>query len=209
MTRNKNSVPLFSVKYDCLKNSFSPSTIIEWNLDSNIRDSEGLEIFNKRILAFIRPSANSTFHCHCLDGLKLIAKLKLGLSHLRFHKSKHNFQDKLNLICSCVTVETTTLCLLHCPNFSKNERLTLFNKLQSIDKNILSKHDSKISKALLFGDDSFNDVTNTSVLTASIEYKLSTKRFDIPLYQNWHLSICLYGAYFSFLSKNCPYIYVI
>ena len=73
--------------------------------------------------------------------------------------------------------------LLHCPDFS-NERLTLFNKLQSIYENILSKDESKISKVLLFGDDSFNDVKNASVFTASIEYIHSTKRFDVPLYQN-------------------------
>ena len=73
--------------------------------------------------------------------------------------------------------------LLHCPDFS-NERLTLFNKLQSIYENILSKDESKISKVLLFGDDSFNDIKNASVFTASIEYILSTKRFDVPLYQN-------------------------
>ena len=80
-------------------------------------------------------------------------------------------------------METTIHYLLHCLNFS-NERLTLFNKLQSTDGNILSKDDFRISKALLFGDDSFNDVKNSSVLTSSIEYTLSTKRFDGPLYQN-------------------------
>ena len=80
-------------------------------------------------------------------------------------------------------METTIHYLLHCLNFS-NERLTLFNKLQSTDGNILSKDDFRISKALLFGDDSFNDVKNSSVLTSSIEYTLSTKRFDVPLYQN-------------------------
>ena len=80
-------------------------------------------------------------------------------------------------------METTIRYLLHCPNFS-NERLTLFSKLQSTDGNILSKDDSRISKALLFGDDSFNDVKNYSVLTSSIEYTLSTKRFDVLLYQN-------------------------
>ena len=80
-------------------------------------------------------------------------------------------------------METTIHYLLHCLNFS-NERLTLFNKLQSTDGNILSKEDFRISKALLFGDDSFNDVKNSSVLTSSIEYTLSTKRFDVPLYQN-------------------------
>ena len=80
-------------------------------------------------------------------------------------------------------METTIHYLLHCLNFS-NERLTLFNKLQSTDGNILSKDDFRISKALLFGDDSFNDVKNSFVLTSSIEYTLSTKRFDVPLYQN-------------------------
>ena len=134
-------------------------------------------------MPFIRPSANSTFHCHCPEGLKLITRLMLDLSHLRFYKFKHNFQDTLNPICCCGTVETTIHYLFHCPNFS-NERLTLFNKLQSIDENILSKGDSNISKLLLSGDDSFNDVKYTSVLTASVEYILSTKRFDVPLYQN-------------------------
>ena len=133
MTRNKNSIPLFNVKHDYFKNSFFPSTIIEWNnLDSNIRNSESLVIFKKHILAFIRPSANNTLHCHCPDGLKLITRLRLGLSLLRFHKFKHSFQDTLNPTCCCGTVKTTIHYLLHCPNFS-NERLTLFNKLQSID----------------------------------------------------------------------------
>ena len=103
--------------------------MIEWsNLDSNMRNSESLAIFKKRILAFKRPSAYNTFHFHCLDGLKLIARLRLGLSHLRFHKFKPNFQNTLNPICSRGTVEATIHYLLHCPNFS-NERLTLFNKL--------------------------------------------------------------------------------
>ena len=49
---------------------------------------------------------------------------------------------------------------------------------------------------LLFGDDSFSDIKNTFVLTASIEYILSRQRFDVSLYQNWHLSICVYAVYF-------------
>ena len=42
--------------------------------------------------------------------------------------------------------------LLHCLIFS-DEKLTPFNKLQSINQNILSKDDSNISKVLSFGDD--------------------------------------------------------
>ena len=59
-----------------------------------------------------------------------------------------------------------------------------FDKLQSIDANILGKDGSNISKWLLYGDHSFNDEKNTSILTASIEYIISTKRFDPLLFQN-------------------------
>ena len=92
MTRHKNSVPLFNVKHDYFKNSFFPSTVIEWNkIHFNITNSESLALFKKRILAFIKPSANSTFQYHNPKDLKLITRLRLGLSHLRFHKFKHNF----------------------------------------------------------------------------------------------------------------------
>ena len=36
--------------------------------------------------------------CHNAKGLKLITSLWLGLSHLRFHKYMHSFQDTLNPI---------------------------------------------------------------------------------------------------------------
>ena len=82
------------------KNSFFPSIIIEWNkLDFNIRYSEGLALF-------IRPSANSTFHCHNPNGLKPITELRLEFIHLRIHKFKHSFQDTSNSICNRGTIKT-------------------------------------------------------------------------------------------------------
>ena len=129
MTRHKNGVPLFNVKHDYFKNSLFPSTVIEWNkLDSSIRNSESLALFKTRILVFIRPSTNNTFQCYNPKSLKLITRLQLGLSHHRFHKFKHSFQDTLNPICNCGTVETTVHYLFHCPNIS-NERPTFFYKL--------------------------------------------------------------------------------
>ena len=73
--------------------------------------------------------------------------------------------------------------VIHFPDFS-NERLIFFKKLRSIDASILSNDDPNISKVLLYGNHSFNDEENTSILTASIEYIISTKRFDAPLFQN-------------------------
>ena len=44
MTRHK-TVFLFNVKHDYFKNSFFPSTVIEWNkLDPNIRNSDSLAL---------------------------------------------------------------------------------------------------------------------------------------------------------------------
>ena len=140
-------------------------------------------------------------------GLKLIIRLRLGLSHLRFHKFKHNFEDTLNPICNCGNVEKTVHYPLYYPNFS-NERLTLFNKFQSIDENILHEDDSNISKVLLFGEDSFDDVKSPSVLSASTDYVIATKHFDVPLYQNWHLSICLYAVYFG-SCQEIPLIFML
>ena len=61
-TRNALNIPHINVKHQFFKNSYFPSTITEWNkLDSNIRNSETLNIFKSKILKFIRPTANSIF----------------------------------------------------------------------------------------------------------------------------------------------------
>ena len=92
------------------KNSFFPSTISEWNnLDCKIRNSGSLSIFKKNLLNFIRPSANSIFNIHNPYGIKLLTRLRLGLSHLCDHKFRYCFQDTLNPLCDCGNdTETTT-----------------------------------------------------------------------------------------------------
>ena len=90
-----------------------------------IRNSEIFSAFKKSILKFIRASSNSIFNCHSSKGIKLITKLRLGLSHLREHKFRLNFQDTLNPICRCgENIETTIYCLLHYPNYLDEWRTT-------------------------------------------------------------------------------------
>ena len=60
VTRNIHNIPFFKIRHTFLKNSFFPSTIIQWNkLDHNITNSSSFNIFRKSILNFIRPSPNS------------------------------------------------------------------------------------------------------------------------------------------------------
>ena len=140
------------------RNSLSPSAVIEWNkLDLNIRNLESLNIFKKMLLKFICPSGSSVFNCHNLRGVKLLTRLRLGLSHLREHKFKHGFQDSLNPICSCGNdIETLAHFLLHCPHYS-NERSTFLNTVRNINRSIFDKNDLQITETLLYDDSSLDD----------------------------------------------------
>ena len=50
---------------------------------------------------FITPSPNNVFNCYNSKGIKYLARLSLGLSHLREHNFKQGLQDTLNSFCSC------------------------------------------------------------------------------------------------------------
>ena len=76
-------------------------------------------------------------------------RLRLGLSHLRYHKFRRNFQDCINLLYACgLEIETATHFLLYCPLFQSARQSLLIN-IKNIDENILKKHDELITKTLL------------------------------------------------------------
>ena len=82
-TRHSNSIPAIHTRHKYFKNSFFPSTVCEWNnLDCKIKNSGSLSLFKKNLLNFIRPCVNSIFNVHNPNGIKLLTRLWLGLSHL-------------------------------------------------------------------------------------------------------------------------------
>ena len=86
-------------------------------LDNNIRNSESVSAFKKQILKFIRPSPNSTLDGYNPYGIKLLTRLRVGLSHLREHKFRHIFQDSLDPFFHCGPhIETTIHFFLHRSN---------------------------------------------------------------------------------------------
>ena len=140
-------------------------------------------LFHKFIKLFIRPSLNSLLNCHNSKGIKLITRLRLRLSHLGEHKFKHSFQDSLDLLCSCyLNIESTTHFLLYCPMYI-TERHTLLSTVKNIHNNLLRLCEPVLIRTLLFGNNSFDTNASTNVLNANIEYILSTRRFDEPLFQ--------------------------
>ena len=100
-TRNVDNIPCFKIRHNFFKNSFFPSAIIEWNnLDPILRNSKSFVDFKNSILKFIIPFPNNVCNCNNHKSIRLITRLRVGMSHLREHKFKHNFQDCLNPICS-------------------------------------------------------------------------------------------------------------
>ena len=141
--------PFFYFKHDFFKSTFFPSVIFEWkHLDKSIPNSESLKIFKKSNLKFIRPP-NSKYNCFNTKGIKDLTRLRLGLSHLRYHKFKHRFLDLINSICSSgFDIETTFHFLPYCPN-SINKRSLFLNNVSRLTKDKLSFCDTSVIKVFL------------------------------------------------------------
>ena len=82
---------------------------------------------------------------------------------------------RLILYIPVVAMLNLYLFFLHCPLFT-NEKRTLFRTLRNLENT-----DSFLTNILLFGKESLNTNQNTAILNATMEFILSTKRFDEPL----------------------------
>ena len=62
------------------------------------------------------------------------------------------------------------------------QRQSLFDKIATIDANILTENEDSIVNTLLFGKPNCENSSNKAMLNASIEYILSTERFNNSLF---------------------------
>ena len=155
----------------------------EWNkIDLEIPNSASLKIFKKHLLNFVRPNSNNLININSLLVSKPLTRLRIGFSHLKEHKFKHNFQDSVDPLCSCGNdIESTVHFFLHCPNFT-TERQTLLSKLKSINASIMAENENSVVRTLLFGRPGFNYSTNKEINNATISSNLTTERFNCPLF---------------------------
>ena len=182
-TRQRGNIPLFKTRTDSFKYSFFPNYVQEWNKISLSTRVLPITIFKKFLLKSIRPNENSIFGLHNPNGLKHLTRLRLGLSHLREHKFKHNFQDSINPLCSCgENIETTEHFFLHCQNFSYF-RFTLLNSLANINPDLPNMDSKELTDILLYGSTKFDPILNNKILSCSIQFILTSDRFNVNLYE--------------------------
>ena len=122
------------------------------------RNSESYSIFKKSLLKFKRKILNSVFSVGGIYGIKLLTRLRVGLSHLRDHKFSHNFQDTINPLCFCsLEIESTSRFFLQCQNFITT-RTNLMNELRNLDSNILNLDKTSLTKFF------YMVIVNTSIM---------------------------------------------
>ena len=139
-------------------------------------------MFRKKMLNSIRPKCNDAYGIHNPTGLKLLTRIRLGLSHLNDQKFNHNFKDCINPLCSgSLSVENNVYFFLYCHHFSL-QRQTLMNNIKSIDKDIINETDSDLVNILLFRSSKYQYHINSKILSFSIDFILNTERFSGQLY---------------------------
>ena len=79
-----------------------PSAILELNkIDRRIRHSTTSLSFKNALLEIGRPTPKRVYNIVDPNSLKLLTRLRLGLSHLNEHKFNHNFKECVNPLCPC------------------------------------------------------------------------------------------------------------
>ena len=113
-----------------------------------IRIADSFKVSKKRLLSFIRPRSNSIYNIHNPLGVKYLTRLRIGFSHLKEHKFRHDFQNSIDPMCSCSSgIETTVHFFFHCANFNI-QRQTLFDKIATINADIFTENEDSIVNTL-------------------------------------------------------------
>ena len=61
------------------------------------------------------------------------------------------------------------------------KRQSLLTNIKKTDESILKKHDELITKRVLYDDDKFDVFSNKSIISSTIEFIISAKRFSNSL----------------------------
>ena len=122
------------------------------------------------------PTHKPIYNINDPNGLKLLTRLSLGLSHLNKQKLNHNFKECVNPLCSCsLQVESVSQFFWHCHYFPDIRKI-LFNELQSADKNILNQSNNEMVELLPYGSNKLKRQQNCSILKSSIKFIIQNRR---------------------------------
>ena len=163
------------------KSSFYPNCLLEWDrLDQDIRQSNSIAIFKRRLFSIIRPPAKSVFGIQNPRGLSILTQLRVRLSRLNFHKFMHNFSDTMSPLCPINDgVEDREHYFLLCHMYDDIRR-DLLNGVNAIllPHGMGNLSNDELVNILLYGHESLSFEMNAKILSATLEYIQVSQRFE-------------------------------
>ena len=146
---------------------------------------------------------------------------KSALLCLQDNINSYSFQDTISPSCNCgQDIESPTHLFLHFPLFI-NERRTLLSTIRSLESKLLHCNDYDLTHTLFFGNTSQTSSNIFNTINASIDYILSSKRFDekhflnefliskLEFSQQFSLFICYYYDFIYFIYWFIYFSYLI
>ena len=120
----------------------------------------------------------SIFVIHDPVGVRYLFQLRVGLSHLRSHKYRHNFTDTTSHICHCNQgIEDTNHFIFSCPDYAILRATLAASVINILQKNNLNYLGNQ-SKLYLYGHPSIKSTENRKILLSTIKYIKGTLRFS-------------------------------
>ena len=159
-----------------------PWVLTEWNkIDFKIQNSS-YSVFINYLLKEIRPKPSPLYYTYNPSGIKLLTRLRLGLSHLNERKINNSFYECVNPFCTCSSEpESTSHFFLHCCHYNTIISI-LFKDLKTVDKNLFKLSENELNLILLYGSTQYSLTNNCILLNSSIKYTENSKRFSGPLF---------------------------
>ena len=175
---------LISKRYE---KSFFPYCVKHWNsLPKHIKNSNSYAEFKRKIFHVYRPLGSVVFKSLDIIGLKLLTRLRCDFSDLREHRFRHKF-NCISPLCKCgCGEESTAHFLLKCPLYNRSRYYLLKNVINITNSfSIIQLSDEDLLNLLLYGSPNYSVIWNYNILSETIIYIKSTKRFDfIEAYRN-------------------------
>ena len=158
-------------------NSFFPHAISSWNIIiSHFEDFPSFDSLKDHVLSLVRPMNKIIFGIHDPSDLRYLFQLKVSLSPLRSHKSRHNFIDAPSDICHCKQGdEDTSHFLFFCSSYV-TQRASLTSCVSEILLKNNLNHLGNQLQLYLYGHDSINYADNRKILNSSLKYIKDTRR---------------------------------
>ena len=95
-------VPQIYCRTNLFSDSFFPTAIKEFKkIDYQINHRLSFESFRRVLLKSIKPVPNFLFDACDPHGVKLLTRLRVGLSHLGEQKFRYGFNDTVDPFCPC------------------------------------------------------------------------------------------------------------